>query len=130
MAWYDGVLSNTVGLAYRAYTGNVDPWTKQQIVDDTAAGIQKASGGTIDLATASAQAEQVVSQTLISSNADPSQASGAPRLPLLGVPGTPEFLAALEKLVYGAIAVGIVVSAFYIYRVYGSTVKRTFARRT
>jgi hypothetical protein len=77
---YDSVMSDTVGVLFRAGTGNVDPWTKQQLIDQAAAD-QVAAGA--DPATAQAQAEEDVTDTLKSFTlggddrvgADPSQAS-------------------------------------------------------
>ena len=34
MSLTDSILSNTVGVAFRAVTGNVDPWTLQQQKDE------------------------------------------------------------------------------------------------
>lgn len=87
MSLYDSFMADTVGLAYRAGTGNVDPWTKQQIVDDAAAS-NIAAGA--DPATAQAQAEADVTNTLKTSTlggddpvgADPSQTTGL-RIPSL-----------------------------------------------
>jgi hypothetical protein len=138
MSFIDSVLSNTVGVAYRAYTGNVDPWTKQQIVDDTAAGIHNASltggvdpltgeliGYAVDSSTAAAQANQIVTQTLVSDNADPSQSTLGPRIPGLGQLTLPT----LDKLVNGALVIGALVLGFYLYQAYGSKVMHAFRRR-
>jgi hypothetical protein len=78
-------MSDTVGVVYRAGTGNVDPWTKQQIIDDAAAS-NIAAGA--DPATAQRQAEADVTATLKTfslggddpTGADPSQTTGL-RLP-------------------------------------------------
>jgi len=51
------------------------------------------------------------------------------RIPGLGVIGTPEFLARVEKIVYGLIAAGAVLGVFYFSRRYGSTLKQTFRKR-
>jgi hypothetical protein len=85
MSLFDTVMSDTVGVVYRAGTGNVDPWTKQQIIDDAAADNIKAGA---DPATAQRQAEADVTNTLKTfslggddpTGADPSQATGL-RLP-------------------------------------------------
>jgi len=60
-------------------------------------------------------------------DAHPSQAGL--RIPGLGVVGTPEFLARVEKIVYGLIAAGAVLGVFYFSRRYGSTLKQTFRKR-
>lgn len=57
----DTLLSDTVGVAWRAATGTVDPWTKNEIVDQAAADYQQA-GMSPDQATA--QAQQDVTTTL------------------------------------------------------------------
>lgn len=130
MSWADSILSNTVGVAFRAVTGNVDPWTLQQQKDEIAANTAQALGPTasdaqIAAATASAQTE--VDSYLTSVDAHPDQAGV--RLPGLGVIGTPEFLARLEKVVYGLIAVGSIIGVFYFSRRYGSAIKKTFEKR-
>src|SRR5713226_6243032 len=80
MGLFDTVMSDTVGVVFRATTGNVDPWTKQQIIDQATADQIKA-GATP--ATAKANAEQIVNDSLKTFTlggddkvgADPSQAS-------------------------------------------------------
>jgi len=64
---------------------------------------------------------------LKSIDAHPSQAGI--RIPGLGVIGTPEFLARLEKIVYGLIAAGAVFGVFYFSQKYGSAIKQTFRKR-
>lgn len=131
MSWYDSVLSNTVGVVYSAATGNVDPWTLQQIKDDTAAGIKQALGpNATDTQIAAAQAGAVneVDNYLKSVGAHPDQPCGL-RLPILGCIESPDFLVKMEKIVYGLIALGSIVGVFYFSRVYGSTFKRAFRMR-
>lgn len=86
MSIVDTFLSDTAGVAYRAWTGNVDPWTKQEIVDQEAAGQVQAGA---DPATAQATAEADVTNTLKTFTlggddkvgADPSQSTLAPNIP-------------------------------------------------
>lgn len=114
MAWYDGILSNTVGVAFRAVTGNVDPWTLQQIKDQNAADIEQAAGPDADpayVAAQQAQAANAIEADLIANDAHPSQAGV--RIPGLGIVGSADFLANLEKLVYGAIAAMAIGGAVY-----------------
>jgi len=94
---YDGFMSDTVGLVYRAGTGSVDPWTKSQIVDDaTAANIQAGA----DPATAAADAQSAVDSSLKNFTlggddpigADPSQAK-------LSLPSGTSFGLAAKSLV-------------------------------
>jgi hypothetical protein len=80
MSLYDSIMSDTVGVVYRGATGNVDPWTKQEIVDNEAASQIQAGA---DPATAQDNAEANVTATLQDFTlggddrvgADPSQAS-------------------------------------------------------
>jgi hypothetical protein len=123
-SWYDSVLSNTVGVVYRAASGNVDPWTLQAQKDDLAASIKQASGPDADPATvaaAQAQAQQEIDSYLLKTDAHPSQAGI--RLPGLGTIGSPEFLAKLEKIVYGAIAVGALAGVIYFAAQYKKFLK-------
>jgi hypothetical protein len=79
MSLYDTFMSDTAGVVFRAATGNVDPWTKQELIDQAAADQVKAGA---DPATAAAQAQQDVTDTLSTFSlggddrvgADPSQA--------------------------------------------------------
>lgn len=124
MGVLDSVLSDTVGVAFRAVTGNVDPWTLQNIKDDTAAQIAQASGpdaDPADVAVAQAQANADIDSNLLSQDAHPSQAGV--RLPGLGVVGSPEFLARVEKIVYGLIFVGAVGGVLYFGAKYKSVWK-------
>ena len=130
MSWYDTVLSNTVGVAFRAYSGNVDPWTLQVQKDQIGANTKQALGPDatdVDVAAAQAHAKAEVDNYLTSIDAHPDQAGI--RLPGLGVIGTPEFLAKLEKVVYGVIVLGSAVGLFYFSQRYGSVLKKTFAKR-
>jgi len=129
VAWYDTVLSNTIGVPFRALSGNVDPWTLAAQKDQIAADTKQALGpGATDseVAIATAQAQNEVDKFLTSTDSHPDQAGF--RLPGLGVIGTPAFLAKLEKIVYGVIAAGALVGVFYLSRRYGSTLKKTFAK--
>ncbi len=129
--WYDTVLSNTVGLAYRATTGKVDPWTLNELHDDLNSGIKQALGpDATDAEIAQAQTAAVNEQDsyLKKIGAHPDTPCLL-RLPGLGCVDSPEFLAKLEKIVYGVIAVGAIVGIFYFSQRYGSTIKKTFAKR-
>lgn len=85
MSWYDTFMSDTVGVAYRAGTGNIDPWTKQEIIDNAVADDVKAGA---DPAQAQTDQAAIVNETLKSFTlggddpvgADPSQTTGL-RLP-------------------------------------------------
>lgn len=130
MAWYDSILSNTVGVAYRGVTGNVDPWTLQAQKDQAAADAKQALGPDAtdaEVATAQVNAQNEIDAYLKSAGAHPDQAGV--RLPGLGVVGSPEFLVKLERIVYGLIAAGALVGLFYFSRRYGSTLKQTFRKR-
>jgi hypothetical protein len=130
MSFLDSVLANTVGVGYRAVTGNVDPWTLANMHEDLNDGIKQALGpDATDAEIAAAQSSAVNQQDsyLKSIDAHPSQAGI--RVPGLGVIGTPEFLARVEKIVYGLIAAGAVLGVFYFSQRYGSTLKKTFRKR-
>lgn len=81
MSVFDTFMADTYGVAYRAVTGNVDPYTKQEIIDQEAAA-NVAAGG--DPATSQTQAESDVTDTLKTFTlggddkigADPSQSTG------------------------------------------------------
>lgn len=79
MGLFDTFMSDTVGLVWRASTGSVDPWTKQEIIDQgVAADIQAGA----DPDQARQEQTQVVTDTLKTFSlgggdpvgADPSQA--------------------------------------------------------
>src|SRR5258708_347100 len=130
MSWYDSVLSNTVGVAFRAVSGNVDPWTLAVQKDKVAASTAQALGPNAtdaEVAIATTQAQNEVDKYLTSVDAHPDQAGV--RLPGLGVIGTPEFLAHLEKVVYAVIALGGIVGVFYFSQRYGSVLKASFRKR-
>ncbi len=130
MSWYDTVLSNTVGVVFRGATGNVDPWTLAAQKDQIAADTEKALGPDAtdaEVAIATTKAQNEVDKFLTSTDSHPDQAGV--RLPGLGVIGTPEFLAHLEKVVYALIALGGIVGVFYFSQRYGSVLKHTFRKR-
>lgn len=131
MSFADSILSNTVGVVFRAATGNVDPWTLNQIKQDTAAGIAVALGPNAtdaEVAAAQASATNQVDSYLRSIGAHPDQPCGL-RLPGLGCVESPEFLKKLEKITYGLIFVGAVFGVFYFSQRYGSSFKRAFRKR-
>jgi hypothetical protein len=116
VSWTDTILSNTVGVVYRAASGTVDPWTLQAQKDQTAADILQASGPNADpaqVAIAVAQANSSIDANLLSQGAHPDQAGV--RIPGLGNLGSAEFLAKAEKIVYGLIVVGVVFGGVYFY---------------
>jgi hypothetical protein len=130
MSLTDDILANTVGAVYRAASGNVDPWTLAQQKEQVAADTKQALGpnaSDADVAAAQVNAQNAIDTYLKSIDAHPDTAGV--RLPGLGVVGTPEFLAKLEKLVYGLIAVGGIVGVLYFSRRYGSIIKQTFRKR-
>lgn len=62
----DTIMSDTVGVVYRAATGKVDPWTTAEINNQAAQAKVDASGGTVSFDDALAQAQQ--DSTAIQSN--------------------------------------------------------------
>ncbi len=123
MSLYDSVLSNTVGVAFRAYTGNVDPWTLQQQKDDAAAAIKQALGPDAtpeEIAAAQSQVESEIDTTLKRADAHPDQASLGPRLPIVGVLDLPK----IQKLVDGALILLAVGAVLYFGVLYHKTIRR------
>ncbi len=57
---FNGIMADTVGVVWSAASGTVDPWTKQQEINDEAAAIVEASGGSITPEQAQTQAESDV----------------------------------------------------------------------
>ena len=130
MSFVDSILSNTVGVAWRAASGTVDPWTLQGIKDSTNADIAQASGPDADpaqVAINQAQTGSLIDSNLIQEGAHPSQFGV--NIPGLGMIGSADFLANAEKIVYGLIFAGAVVGVFYFSQRYGSTLKQTFRKR-
>jgi len=135
MSWYDGVLSNTVGVLYRAASGTVDPWTLQQQKDDAAATIAQAAvdGNGVQrvdpaqVAILQAQTSSMIDENLMQQNLHPDQAGI--NIPGLGNIGSAEFFVKAEKIVYGLILAGSVLGVFYFSQRYGSTLKETFRKR-
>jgi hypothetical protein len=114
MSWYDGVLADTVGVVFRAATGKPDPWTLQQIKDDTNAQLAQALGPDADPATvaaAQAQSGDEIDRYLLETQQHPTQA--ALTIPGLGDIGSPDFLAKLEKIVYGVIGIAAIGGVVY-----------------
>jgi len=130
VSFLDSVLANTVGVGYRAVTGNVDPWTLANLREDLNAGVKQALGpDATDAEIAAAQSTAVNQQENYLKGIDAHPEQAGLRIPGLGVVGSPEFLARVEKIVYGLIAVGAVVGVFYFSQRYGSVVKQTFRKR-
>ena len=131
MSWTDSILSTVVGPFYSARTGQVDPWTLNILKADQSAERVTALGPNAtdaEKAVAAAQAASQVDADLVRLGAHPDQPCGL-RLPGLGCIESPEFLAKIEKIVYGLLAVGAAVGAFYLYQMYGSALKKTFERK-
>src|SRR5258708_5572379 len=125
MSWTDTILSNTVGVAFRAYSGNVDPWTLQEQKDDIAAATTKALGPDADPADvaqkiAAAQAE--VDVFLKSTDSHPDQAGL--RLPIIGVLDLPK----IKTLVDSVLIVAAVGSISYFGVLSHKTLGREFRK--
>lgn len=93
---YDTFMSDTFGAIYRAGTGNVDPWTKNELVDKaTQANIQAGMDPTV----AAQQAHSDVTNTLSTFTlggsdpvgADPSQTTG------IRLPSSTAFMGAIKS---------------------------------
>lgn len=127
MSLYDSILSNTVGVAFRAYTGNVDPWTLQQQKDDANAAAVLALGPDATpeaIAAAQSQVDSEIDTTLMQANAHPDQASLGPRLPIIGVLDLPK----IQKLVDGVLIVAAVGAVIYFGVLYHKTLGREFRK--
>lgn len=125
MSFYDSVLSNTAGVVFRAYTGNVDPWTLQNQKDNAAAAAVQALGpdATPDqIAAAQSQVESEIDTTLTMQGAHPDQASLGPRLPIIGVLDLPK----IQKLVDGVLILAAVGGLVYFGLLYHKTLGREF----
>jgi hypothetical protein len=123
VSFYDSILSNTVGVAFRAYTGNVDPWTLQQQKDDANAAAVQALGPNAtpeDIAAAQSQVDSEIDTTLLQQNAHPSQASLGPRLPIIGQLDLPK----IQKLVDGVLITAAVGALLYFGVLYHKTIRR------
>ncbi len=139
MSLLDTVLADTVGVGWRAVTGTVDPWTKQQIVDDTTAStthsldVAQANGYDITDAQIAAYAagnDTAITQTLKTTpggSSDPTDAGV--HIPGLGNIGSTDFLANVNKFVDIAILIGVALIFFWIYQNYGGTLRREFRRK-
>jgi hypothetical protein len=132
MSFSDWVASNTVGILFRARTGNVDPWTLNLQKEELAANIAQAKGPNADpadVAAAQVAAANEVDGYLKSIGEHPDQACGGVTLPVIGCLDGNNYLDYLNKLVLGALAIGALVGGFWLYQSYGSTVKQVFKKR-
>lgn len=126
----DSVLADTVGVGWRAVTGTVDPWTKQQIIDDTNAGIAQASGPNAtpeEIAANQAGTNLLIThvlQTTPDGSSDPADAGV--HIPGLGNVGSGEFLTKVNTIVHGAIVVGVIAIGFWVWNNGGRTLLREF----
>jgi hypothetical protein len=121
MSWVDSVLSDSVGVLWRAGSGTVDPWTLQAQKDEVNAGIAQASGPNAtaaQVAIAQEQASVDMERVLTASGTHPSQAGI--RIPGLGNIGSPEFLGKMNKIVDGLLIAGAVAGVVYFYSQYRS----------
>ena len=135
MSFLNDLKANTVGFVYRAWSGNVDPYTLQAQKEETDAAIAKAGTGMSpeQIKALQDQADRERAAVLNLNDANPNNPDGSLkaglRIPGLGVVGSQEFLARLEKIVYGLIAAGSIVGIFYFSQRYGSVLKKTFRKR-
>ena len=125
MSWTDTILSHTAGVAFRAWSGNVDPWTLQQQKDDIAAATKQALGPDADpdvVAQKIAAAQAEVDVFLKNTDAHPDQAGL--RLPLVGVLDLPK----IKTLVNGTLVVLAVGVVLYFGVLYHKTLGREFKK--
>lgn len=109
MSVLDTIASDTLGVAWRATTGTVDPWTKKNQVEQEAADLQQASGGTMDTATATAQAQNDVTVTLTTFRAADGSIGADPSQALDGLKRSLSTGAGILKWIVVAGAVGVVI---------------------
>jgi hypothetical protein len=113
MSLFSDVMGATVGKVYSAATGNVDPWTKQSLVDDETDGLVQASGGAMSQSQAATAANQDVTGSLTSSNADPSQPAKfgwfSDLASSLNIQNPADFLKSLLEIAGGLVLLAIVV---------------------
>lgn len=132
MGILDSIMSNTVGVLYRARTGSVDPWTLANQNEELAGQIAQAKGpgaDPADVAIAQAAAVKEQNDYLKSIGEHPDQACTGVALPVIGCLDGDNYLSYLNKIVYGALFVGAVVGGFWLYQSYGSLVKGAFRKR-
>lgn len=102
MSVLDTLASYTVGIVWRAGTGTVDPWTKQNQVEAEAVALAQAKGSATPSPADSQQALTDVTNTLRLSNSDPSQAS------IANSAGIENLLYYLQLAGYGLVLAGVV----------------------
>jgi hypothetical protein len=73
MSVLDSALGSTLGIAWRAVSGTVDPWTANALIEDEKQGLVQASGGKMSESDAEVQARSDVNGSLLRDAAHPSQ---------------------------------------------------------
>jgi len=73
-SFFNTLSADTVGVVWRAATGTVDPWTKNELVAQNATDLVNASGGTLSASDALAQAQKIATDNLSQNTSCPSQA--------------------------------------------------------
>lgn len=131
MSWFDDMMSNTAGVVWRAASGTVDPWTKNQLVENQADAIVQASNGSITQADATQQAQGDVTQSLLSfgdgQGADPSQVlDGVKRS--LGTAGNIGFSIG-KTILYAGIGVALIYAVYVAFQLDLPKMLRKLGRR-
>ncbi|MGH7744436.1 MAG: hypothetical protein ACREQ5_06385 [Candidatus Dormibacteria bacterium] len=120
MSFLNTLKADTIGVAYRAFTGNVDPYTLANIQENTNAGIAKAGTGQDPsvIAAQQAAAARDITSVLNANDANPLNPDGSLkvglRVPGLGVVGTAPFLKNVETLVYSALGLVVIGGVAYL----------------
>src|SRR5260370_9062231 len=133
MSFWNTILGNTVGTVYSAWTGNVDPYTKADIVAATKADIATEGAGLSpgQVKAQQDQADRDANSVLNINDANPHNPDGSLkasiRVPILGTLDSLKVLKTLEGLVYTVIALAAIGGITYL-AVKGSQLTREFRR--
>ncbi len=125
MSLLDSIGANTVGVLYRAWTGNVDPYTKNLQRQENNTAIAKAGAGLTpeQLAAVQAQADRELESILNANDANPTNADGSLkaglRIPGFGVVGSAQFLKRAETVVYVVLGLLILGGTAYVLVEFG-----------
>jgi len=146
VSFLDSVLADTVGVGWRAVTGTVDPWTKQQIIDDTnastTASLKSAQSNGYDITDAQIAATATENGTLITDTLKTTNFPGVPggadssdpsdagiHVPGLGNVGSTAFLGKIDTIVNLALVGGVLLFGFWVYQNFGRAVGGSFSRK-
>jgi hypothetical protein len=118
MSLFDTIMSDTVGVAWRAASGTLDPWSVNEINQENAQNVVQASGGTISQQQALQQSQQdtqTVLQTFPSGSAAPSDFWAGVKRTGQNVLSSVESGLSSTKTILVALAVLAAVGALFVY---------------